>query len=174
MILRLLHCQLLSIGHAHLNFACFDIIFHFLPSLILFVCINIFSLVWCLVLEIALLCCEVDKFLTQVNLLVEWILFKFLELSKFPFTLPFLLFFPSLLLIKLDFLFFSLLLLKILFFVLCSLAPLSIVLGLSLFAFHDSLFGLSYPLNVFKETLLNLIVAHLAIESLLGIIHLFP
>ena len=99
LILRLLHSQLLSIGHAHLNFACFDIIFHFLPSLILFVCVIILSLVRCLVFEITLLCCEVNKFLTQVNLLVEWILFKFLELSKFPFTLLFLLFFPSLFLI---------------------------------------------------------------------------
>lgn len=165
---------LLSLGETDLDFALLNSFIYFLLSIIgsiwVFGCLTVLSFI----LQFALLGGEVDEILAQVDLLAEWILLEFGELSQFPFALSLLLLLFALLLLPFDFFFACFLFLEVFLALLITLTPLRRILGLSLVALHDTDLGLRNPLNVLKQGLLDLIVTHLSIELLLLVIHLLP
>ena len=112
---------------------------------------------------------EIDELLTEVNVLLVRIYFKSFKLRHFPLSLLFFSLLAALFLPGFVLIFFLLSLFCQLLTCFITLTTLQIVLGLSLMLLGDHHLGLSYPLDVLDVRLLDLVVAHLAIEFLLNL-----
>lgn len=115
---------------------------------------------------------EIDELLAQVNLLLVGVSLKFLELLQFPLTALGLLLFTAFLLLGS---LLSTLLLALLSHTLALVSPLFLLLAVflvTLFTLDDHLLGLRDPLDVLDQSLLDLVVAHTAIETLFELVFL--
>lgn len=111
---------------------------------------------------------EVDEFLTKVDVGLVWVFVEFLKLFLFPLFSFFFLFFAALLLSSLVLVILLLTLFCHLSAGLVALFTLLIVLGLAVSLLSDHLLGLSDPLDIFDESLLDLIITHASVEGLLA------